>query len=311
MVAATCCSCDDIKDEYRYADMVATTDWQAAADQSTAALIDYFWNADRGYFNEQSGTASGDGWNYWPQAHAMDVVVDAYRRTGDAAYRTMMDSWYAGGGLAWKHTQPWSKNACSNAPGSLLTLRLYAVEGADDDLAWAKKVYDWTRENLFNPATVAVYDNINGTTGDINTVSLTYNQGTFMASALLLYRITGDEIYLKDARRAANYCISSCIDTSNNVLRNEGEGDGALFKGIFMRYFVDLIKEPALDQSFRNKFVTFLNNNAATAWTKGIADKRQILYGPDWTQGPQGFTSLNAQTSGATLMEAKLRLDNE
>ena len=43
---------------------------------------------------------------------------------------------------------------------------------------------------------------------------------------------------MKDARKAANFGISnsSMIDTGNNLLRDEGDGDGGLFKGIFMRY---------------------------------------------------------------------------
>lgn len=361
-------SCTDIDDVYQYDDNSADTDWNEVADQSTAALVDYFWNADRGYFNEQSGVSSGDGWNYWSQAHAMDVVIDAYRRKPSDTYRAMMDSWYDGirhqsggsyfndfyddeawitltmirlyevtsdkkfldtarmlwddikagwnteycdGGLAWKHSQPWSKNACINAPGCLIACRLYSIEKLDDDLAWAKKIYDWARGYLFNPATGAVYDNIDGSSGNMGTFSLSYNQGTFMASAHYLYQFTSDPIYLKDARRAANYCISTgCVDAGNNVIRDEGDGDGALFKGIFMRYFTDMLGEPALDESIRNKFVTFFRNNAEVAWSKGIADKRQILFGPNWTVGPQGATNLNAQTSGCTMMEARARFEN-
>lgn len=359
-------SCDNIEDAYQY-DEDPSVDWTSAADQSTEALIDYFWNAERGYFNTQSGVADGDGWNYWPQAHAMDVIIDAYNRTGSTTYRDMFDKWYEGikhqsggsyfndfyddeewitltmirlyeatkdekflntakdlwddikggwnteyanGGIAWKHSQPWSKNACSNGPASLIACRLYSIEKDPEHLEWAVRIYSWLRDNLFNPANGAVYDNVDGASGNMGTFSLSYNQGTFLAAARHLYHYTGNPVYLKDARRAANYCISEgCIDQSNNVIRDEGDGDGALFKGIFMRYFTDLLSEPDLEESYRNKFITFFNNNASIAWTKGIADKRQILYGPNWTVGPQGSTSLNAQVSGATMMEAKARYD--
>ena len=52
------------------------------------------------------------------------------------------------------------------------------------------------------------------------------------------------------------------IDTGNNLLRDEGDGDGGLFKGIFMRYYVQLIMEPNLDPIYKKKFITFFNNNA-------------------------------------------------
>lgn len=361
-VALLGASCSNIEDEYQFSDPSASISWTEAADSSTEALIAYFWNTDRHYFNGRSGVADPEpDWNYWPQAHAMDVVIDAYKRTAKPEYATIMQQWYegvkrkssggytnnfyddeewialtmirlyeatgeqkyldtahmlwtdiltgwndlGGGGIAWKHDMLHAKNACSNAPASLIACRLYELEKDPVYLEWAKKIYDWTRANLFNPATGAVYDGLNGLTGDLNTVSLTYNQGTFMATAHRLYRFTGDATYLKDARRAANFCISSCIDGSNNVLRNEGNGDGALFKAVFIRYFVQLLDEPALDAAYRNKFVNFFNHNAAIAWTRGIADKRQILFGPSWTEGPMGATELNAQISGATLMEAR------
>lgn len=362
-------SCDNIDDVYQYDGPDAVADWNEVADQTTGALVEYFWNDSYGYFNEQSETDNGPGWNYWPQAHAMDVIIDAYNRHPDAGYRAMMDEWYegiryqsggsyyndfyddqewialtmirlyevtddskflntarmlwddikggwnteyGGGGLAWKHSMPWSKNACSNAPGCLIACRLYGIEKKAEDLEWAIKIYTWMRDNLFNPATGAVYDNLNGNNGELATFSLTYNQGTFMGSAHYLYRFTGDGVYLKDARRAANFCISdgSCIDASNNVLRNEGDGDQALFKGIFMRYFVDLLDEPALDEVYRNKFVNFFRNNAAIAWNKGIADKRQLIFGPNWVAGPVGSTNLNSQVSGCTMMEARARYEN-
>lgn len=361
-------SCDDIEDIYQYDEPDTKIDWVSVADQTTSTLVDYFWNEDYGFFNVQSGVDGGERNNYWPQAHAMDVVIDAYKRKPSDKYRAMMDAWhegvklqsgggylndfyddqewitltmirlyevtndpkfldtahflwndikgawnteFAGGGLAWKHSMPWSKNACSNAPGALIACRLYEVEKQEDELDWALKIYTWTRETLFNPATGAVYDNINGNTGEIGSFSLTYNQGTFMASAHYLYKFTGDQNYLKDARRAANFCISDnqFIDASNNVLRDEGDGDGALFKGIFMRYFVDLINEPALDEIYRKKFITFFINNAVIAWNKGIADKRELLFGPNWVVAPQGATNLNAQVSGCTMMEARARYE--
>lgn len=126
------------------------------------------------------------------------------------------------------------QNACSNGPAALIAARLYRINGNQEDLDWAVNIYKWERENLFNPATGAIYDNVNGETGELSTLSLSYNQGTFLGAAYELYKITGEESYLKDARKAANFGISnsSMIDTGNNLLRDEGDGDGGLFKGI-------------------------------------------------------------------------------
>lgn len=34
--------------------------------------------------------------NYWPQAHAMDVLVDAYMRTGKSYYKELFPLWWEG-----------------------------------------------------------------------------------------------------------------------------------------------------------------------------------------------------------------------
>lgn len=175
-------SCGNIDDEYVYGKGLYTIDWQAAADSSSVSLINRFWNAQEGYFNYNNDQADGwnEAYNYWPQAHAMDVVVDAYLRTNDTRYSALFDAWYegikkkssgvywnnfyddmewialtmirlheatgqnkylqtayqlwewikegwndyAGGGIAWNHDEPWSKNACSNGPAGLIAARL-------------------------------------------------------------------------------------------------------------------------------------------------------------------------------------------
>lgn len=357
-------SCGKINDEYMYGRDLYTIDWEAAADSSSISLIDHFWNEQEGYFNYYNDRQDGaaEAYSYWPQAHAMDVMIDAYMRTGDTRYSRLFDRWYDGikkksngsywnnfyddmewialtmirlhevtqetkylqtarqlwewiqegwndyanGGIAWNHNDPWSKNACSNGPAGLIATHLYRLDPNEPDLEWAKRIYQWEREHLFNPATGAVYDNENGLSNDINLLSLSYNQGTFLGLAHELYQLTGETIYLKDARKAANFGISdsSMIDAGNNVLRDEGDGDGGLFKGIFMRYFVRLALEQDLEPAYQRKFATFLDNNAEVLWRQGV-NKLDLLFGTSWAQSVESSTQLTSHTSGCTLIEAK------
>lgn len=190
-------------------------------------------------------------------------------------------------------------------PG-LIACRLYQIEKVEEYKEWAIKIYQWEREHLFNPATGAVYDNIDGRTDNLNTLTLSYNQGTFLGTAHELFKITGEASYLKDARKAAYFGISdgSMIDAGNNLLRDEGNGDGGLFKGIFIRYFVKLILDDNLEPIYQKKFITFFNNNADILWRKGV-NKSDLLYGSSWAKGAEGSTQLTIQTSGCTLIEAK------
>jgi predicted alpha-1,6-mannanase (GH76 family) len=368
LAAATLQSCQDIDDKYTYGEGLYTIDWNAAADSATNTLISRFWNTSTHYFVYNADEFdNGQDPGYWPQAHAMDVIIDAYLRTGDAKYSALFDQWYegikavnfsnrgtgyrnnyyddsewmaltmlrlygvtndekylstakdlwewiksgwsdlGGGGIAWERTTHGNlKNACSNGPAALLGARLYNITKDQSDLDWALKIYDWEKATLFNPATGAVYDGYNATTETIDDVTLSYNSGTFLGAAHELYKITGDETYLNDARKAAYYAItnSSMIDTGNNVLRDEGKGDGGLFKGIFMRYFVQLILEPNLNTVYANKFQTFFCNNAEVLWRKGV-NKNDLLFGTNWATATVGTTQLTSHTSGCTMMEAR------
>jgi len=357
IACTTLFACDKIEDEYTYGED-PVIDWNDAANQSTDALIGQFWNAD-GYFNYGSN-GTDVGFQYWPNAHAMDVLIDAYIRTKDEKYKDYFNKWYEGvkvknghtyynvfyddmewnaltmlrlyqvtneekylntvkelwtdiaggwntdyaeGGVAWKKDMLYSKNACSNGPASILAARLYNITQDESYKEWAEKIYDWQKNTLYERSTGAVYDNINGQTNVISSVALTYNQGTFLGTAVELYRITGDEVYLNDAQKIANYTLTKCIDQSNNILRNEGTGDNALFKGIFIRYFLMLLEEQHLNSAYRNKFETFFKNNAISIWTKGCYPQT-LLFGPAWNEPPVGEAQLTAQASACMAIEA-------
>ena len=367
-------SCYDTDDEYMYDKGLYKIDWNAAADSATTTLIAHFWDTNKHYFvydADQFENAPTN--NYWPQAHAMDVVIDAYLRTGDKKYSDLFGLWFegikaqnysnpgknyrndfyddsewialtmlrlyettkeqkyldvakdlmvwietgwndlGGGGIAWERTSHQSsKNACSNGPAAILAARLYQQTKDKTYLEWAEKIYEWEKNNLFNQASGAVYDGMNGETGEVNTLSLSYNQGTFLGAAHELYKISGDATYLNDARKAALYGITNSgnIDVSNNILRDEGTGDGALFKGIFMRYFTLFILDKDLDPTFANKFTTFLNSNANMLWRQGV-NKTDVLFGSSWATPALGTTQLTAQISGCTMIEAKSYYDEQ
>jgi predicted alpha-1,6-mannanase (GH76 family) len=339
--------------------------WNAAADSSSSALIHLFWNADEHYFNYNN--LGLKDFHYWPQAHALDVMVDAYLRTRDNLYKTTINDWYdgvkrkngntffnifyddmewnalamlrayqatgdekfktaalevwediktgwnenAGGGIAWKKDQPYSKNACSNGPASILASRLYQLFGNESDKEWALKIYEWEKETLFNPTNGAVYDNIDSRTGYIQKKWIfTYNQGTFLGAALELYKITGEKGYLNDAMKAADYTLTNLVDSSDGLLKDEGNGDGGLFKGIFIRYFTQLILNPDISKADRTRYVAFIKFNAETLWRYGT-DKQRLLFGTYWKTNPGDVTDLPTQLSGCMLIEAAALLEIE
>lgn len=338
-------------------------DWNDAANSSSNALTGSFWNAGGKYFNYDSNGKVD--FHYWPQAHALDVLIDAYLRTNDNTWKNYFDQWFegvkikngntfynnfyddmewnalailraykatndskykdaalqiweyikvgwndnAGGGISWAKGQEYSKNACSNGPACILAARLYQEFGDEKNKEWALRIYNWEKNTLFNSNNGMVYDGINSETGEINKSWIfTYNQGTFIGSAVELYKIFGERAYLNDAVLAADYTTSSLV--SNSILKSEGTGDGGLFKGIFIRYFTELIQQDRLDAAAKKRYVQFLKFNAEALWKEGTA-KPAIFYGQDWKVKPGSSTGLTEQLSGSMLIEAAALLKSK
>lgn len=371
-------------------------DWDAAADSADVALIDNFMDKDRGTFQLSADRSANNQFNYWGQAHAMDVVIDAYLRIKDtdaeraATYEKYMELWhenrgnnYSGPGFKNNYTddmewivltlirmyeatgeqkyltsakdtydqhiitrvaediavangttdpngktglrwfydpndplrnvdqdQPYSLNACSNGPGALCALRLYEFTQEERYLDDAKQIFEWLSSMLYDSETGAVADKIQE--GVIIGGALSYNQGTFIGSAHMLYNFTGDKRYLIEAMRAAEYQMNNMsTDGIMNSEASSANSDNSLFKGIFIRYATLLALDENIDASFRKELSDFMTHNAIVCWTQGI-DKSsypQVFFNYDWSVPYTDYYKYyQPQVSGSTLIEAMTRL---
>lgn len=88
-------SCDSYEDEYIEVNQFPEYSWQAAVDSSTTAFVGRYWNTTYHCFNN---TFSGEiAWtDYWPEAHGLDVLVDAYLRTNQDKYKQAIYDFYEG-----------------------------------------------------------------------------------------------------------------------------------------------------------------------------------------------------------------------
>ena len=352
-------------------------DWDAAADSAVNVLVDRFMDKNTGTFwtisdNVDPGLST---YNYWPQAHAMDVIVDAYLRIKDSdperagEYGKYMASWHKnrannyngpdyynaytddmewivltllrmyeatgvqeyfdfardtydkwiitrwtddenGGGIRWSLDAGNSKNACSNGPAAICAMRLYGFTSEQKYLDDAVKIYGWLSENLYNPSTGMVADNMAG--GKVNGGALSYNQGTFMGAAHLLYKATKDSRYLAEAMKAARHQMDSrSTDGIMNAEADKANSDNALFKGIFIRYATLMVNDTVFDFRFREELKRYISQNAITCWSDGIdkSEGSDMFFNYDWRSpytGENGY--LNPQVSATTLIEAMTRL---
>lgn len=367
LTVVTGCSGDSTGRDAVAAPSVIVADWNRAADSAAAVLTRDFYNERGRYYN---ATNAGDTtFNYWPQAHTLDVLIDAWLRTKNPQYVTAMNNWMVGvrvkngnsllneyyddmewsalamlraydatndqrwldatltvwediktgwndtmgGGIAWRKAQRYYKNTPANAPAIILAARLYQRLKRPADLEWAKKIYVWQKKTLVNATSGLVYDGINDKNdGVLNTKwKFTYCQGVWIGGALELYRITKDPVYLTDATKTADFVLSDSTLTTNGLLRDEGKGDGGLFKGVLVRYLTQLILEPTLPRPQRNRYAEFLKTNAETLWQQGTA-RPTLAFGTYWRTPPaDGKTHLTTQLSGIMLLEALALLTRE
>lgn len=176
--------------------------------------LDLYWDNTRKPACYQSyPTFAGKNDRYYDDNDwiALDCC-DYYEATGKQEYldkaialhRYIYSGWSdeLGGGIYWCEQKRTSKNTCSNAPATVLCLKLYKLTKDEKYLKQAEETYEWTKKNLRDPEDFVYWDNIN-LEGQIGYAKYTYNSGQMIQAGVLLYQITGKEAYLQDAQQTA------------------------------------------------------------------------------------------------------------
>ncbi|MGP4039772.1 glycoside hydrolase family 76 protein [Gracilibacillus sp. D59] len=210
-----------------------------------------------------------------------------------------------GGGIAWNKNQLDYKNTPSNAPAVILATRLYQDYGNEEDLQWAKDIYNWVQDTLVDPSNGLVWDGINRT-GDGNidkNWEFTYNQGVYIGASVELYQLTGEKEYLDEAIQTAE-TTKERFSNHNQIIYEGGSGDGGLFKGILVRYMTELVKT----ENSQVKLAEWIVNNAKNVWNQTNEDP-EILFGSSWEGTINLPVELSQQLSGVMLMEHATQLE--
>lgn len=186
-----------------------------------------------------------------------------------------------------------SINSCINGPMEVAAC--YIGKGLNDESYFekARNLYAQHRVRLADMNTGKVIDcfRVNRDcipNGETNQWSSTYNQGTMMGAAVLLYDHYKDEQYKEDAKKIMEY-------TKQNLCNGYGvisvcqtvKGDLCGFKGILMRYVRRLVLDCGATEYLSwmktNAWQAYNNRNAAgythSAWLTKSAEN--LRYGTD------------------------------
>ena len=179
-----------------------------------------------------------------------------------------------GGGIYWCEQKKESKNTCSNAPGSVLALKLFKATNDSSYFEKGKKLYEWTQRNLQDSTDYLYFDNIR-LDGKIGKAKFAYNSGQMMQSAALLYQLTKNPIYLKDAQNIAKECFNYFFTdftpaTNEEAFRMLKKGD-IWFTAVMLRGFIELY------QTDHNKtYINSFNQNMDYAW-EHVRDEKGLF----------------------------------
>ncbi|KAK1751737.1 putative glycosyl hydrolase [Echria macrotheca] len=200
------------------------------------------------------------------------------------------------------------KNAISNELYILLAASLYnrILPENTTYLTRAEAAWQWFNASGMINADSLVNDGLAETADGVcfnnRGTTWTYNQGVILGALVELWRATGDDRYLSEARRIAD----AVVITHNSTLTQDGiltepcdggeslcNNDQQIFKGIFARYLADLSNVVPGDP-----YREFLVRNARSAFER--ARNETGFYDVSW-KGPFRNATLGTQASAASL----------
>ena len=206
-----------------------------------------------------------------------------------------------GGGIFWQENDRASKNTCSNAPAAVLALLLHEETGERQYLDWAVRIMDWVRQ-LRDETTGVYFDNIR-LDGTIDERTFTYNSGTPLHAAALLYRATGDAAWLEAARSLASAAWNHFAPpetATDETLGIRVWPPDPWFNSILFRGYVALAEvapEPEDGLGPARSMLDFLR----LGWSRARDESGLVL--PDWSQTTTGPALIARLLDQAPILE--------
>ena len=179
------------------------------------------------------------------------ACVRAYLLTGTAKYRTTAKKnfdgmfkradCYGNDLLQWKHNSGQGTNSCINGPAAVCACYLAIAQADDSYYEKAKKTYLAERATLFEMSggkpTGKIWDSYDQATKSYNYWASTYNQGTNLGAAIMLYNHYKDPMFKEDADAIIKWSEANMANSKGIIhVCQTVSGDLTNFKGIMLRY---------------------------------------------------------------------------
>lgn len=259
---------------------------QRTGDRRYLGQLDNTFEKDKGVF--PAGVLSGDPLLGNFTSRAIDdsewwglTWLQAYDLTHDPKYLDMAvtianyvygywDTSTCGGGVWWDAERTY-KNAITNGLWVRLTAELHnRIPGDTLWLSRSRTAWQWFQGSGMINADGLVNDGLTNACTNNGQNVWTYNQGLAIGGGLELWRATKDPAILATVKRLADASIGPGGLVTDGTLTETCDADdqtcddnGKQFKGIFMRYWTDLV-----DTTHDSRYADFLERQAETVWNR-------------------------------------------
>jgi predicted alpha-1,6-mannanase (GH76 family) len=205
--------------------------------------------------------------------------IEAYDLTRDVTYLNeavtianyvngLWDTRTCGGGVWWNRERTY-KNAVTNGLYIRLTAALHnRMPGDRDWLTRASTAWTWFEHSGMINSSGLVNDGLDSSCRNNGQTVFSYNQGLAIGGAVELWRATGDNQVLAEARRLADAAIASpllvragLLTEFCDVITSDCDDNAKQFKGVFMRYLADL------NDVTGGAYLAFARTQADSVWT--------------------------------------------
>jgi len=209
MVLGVSCSDDDpipLRDPDLTGGEATQIDWGAAADSIQEATYLTYLGTEGTYVTDNQGNTA---FQYWPNAHVLHILVDAYERTGQGAYLPKMKALLQG---------IRSKNG-----GSYSNV-------FNDDMLWlgnsSMRAYSATSDTDYLEVAILLWEDVLLSHSDLFGGGITWKKdtpesknavsnGPAIILAMRLFEATGEETYLSWAKELYAWQKANLVDPAN------------------------------------------------------------------------------------------------
>lgn len=230
--------------------------------------------------------------------HTKNVI---YLNRAKTVFKFIISGWSneLGGGVYWLEGHKDQKPACSNGMALLVALKLYQATHDVFYLNWGKRFYNWMHTELKAPNGL-FYNDRKTNSGTSNPAYYSYNTGSVLEAAVLLYHFTGEKKYLSAAQHMAKASYQYFHNRPHNPHLNFAI-DLPWFMAVLFRGYEALYKA---DQN--PKYVNAIHHDLDYAWDYCRDDNGLLTH--DWTAAPAEINKHKWLLDEACISELYARL---